>query len=408
MLAQAESPRRDRAAYGAGVSPRRSFALLCGATLFQFVALGIFLGALPVFISDRFGGSRTQVGLAMASFSVSAVLLRPWVGRGLDRYGRRWFLVSAPLILIVSAAGLSVARSIPVVVFLRLFQGTAGAAFYTAAATVATDIAPFERRATYIARFSLFLYGGFAIGPSVAERLLHRSFAAAWLAAALTATAAALLAVVLPETRPGRPAQNPARPRRFLHRASVQPGLVLMTAAVGYSTITTFSALYARKIGMSSGLLYLAFAGTVVGVRLFSGNLADRHGREAVARPGMAIAAAGLAVLAALPVPAAALLGVGLFGAGFALVFPALMALAADRVSDDERGEVLGSFTAFFDLGASSGAFAIGAVADRFGYAGAFATPSVLCLGGLALLLGSSRRRGGPAPEVPLPEPAGT
>lgn len=388
---------------------RRSFVLLCAATLAEFIALGIFLAALPLFVGDELGGSRAAVGLALSSFSVSAVLLRPSVGRGLDRVGRRRFLIAAPLILITSAAGLAVATSVAAVVVLRLLQGVAGAAFYTAAATVATDLAPLDLRATYIARFSLFLYGGFAVGPSIAEVLVRQGFRWAWAAAAGFAALAAALAFALPETRPERVGDGGPRKRRFFHPAAVAPGLVLLTAAVGYSTVTAFSPLFAREIEMSSGVLYLAFAGTILGVRLLGGGLADRFGRARVALPGLASSALGLALMALVPPPLVAVIGVSFFGAGFALIFPALMAMAVDRVGEDERGEVLGSFTAFFDLGASSGALVVGVIADRAGFGGAFATPAVLCLVGMVLLVLTVRRQIGlgAVDGPPLPEPAG-
>lgn len=56
------------------------------------------------------------------------------------------------------------------------------------------------------------------------------------------------------------------------------------------------------------------------------------------------------------------------------------------RVPDHERGEVLGSFTAFLDIGMGGGAYLIGAIADAAGFGAAYATPAVLCLVGAALL----------------------
>ena len=91
--------------------------------------------------------------------------------------------------------------------------------------------------------------------------------------------------------------------------------------------------------------------------------------------------------------PATAVAGVAVFGLGFALVFPALMAFAVGRVSDHERGEMLGSFTAFLDIGLGGGAYLIGAIADSAGFGAAYATPAFLCLAGAALLAAIGRER---------------
>lgn len=396
---------------------RLLFGLLCAATLFQFVALGIYLSAIPLFVTQGLGGSRAAVGLAVGAFSVAAVLLRPLVGQGLDRRGRRPFLLAAPVILLLTSAGFLLASSVAAVVALRFVQGSAGAFYYTAAATVATDIAPVERRADYVARFSLFLYGGLAIGPALGEALVRGGYDRAWIVGGGCALATLAVTACIRETAPRqdlrRAVDRADRPGfRFLHPAAVGPGLVILTAAVGYTTITTFSPLYARHIGMSSsGPLYTTFALTVLGVRLVAGRLADRHGRVTVALPGMAVAAVALGLLALQPSPALAFVGVGGFGAGFALVFPALMALTVDRVADAERGAAVGSFTAFFDIGASGGSYAAGAIADRTGFAGGFGLPAVLCAGGFAVLARLGRRVRAESAEAadaaPLPEPAG-
>lgn len=391
---------------------RRSFAWVCGSTFFHFLSMGIFLVALPLYVGDELGASKSAVGFAVGSFAISAVLLRPLAGNLLDRRGRRPFLIGGPLILVVSSIGLLFATTLAAVVALRLFQGCAGAAFYTAAATVATDLASHERRAERIARFSLFLYAGFAVGPALGEWLIREiDFAGTWIAAGGAALIAAGLAAAVPETKPAAPEGAHSR-RGFLsvHAAAVGPGLVLMTAAVGYTSISTFSALYARELEMSSsGVLYAAFAVTIIGVRLVSGTLADRVGRVAVAMPGLIASAVGMALLSLVAHPAAAVTGVALFGAGFAMIFPALMALTADEVDEHERGAALGSFTAFFDVGAAVGAYAFGAAVDLTGYRGAWAMPGLLCLLGAAGLLRIHRRtRNLRAEETPLPEPAGT
>lgn len=393
------------------------FALLCGATLFQFTTLGMYLAVLPLFVTGELGGSRSAVGLAVGAFSLSAVLLRPSVGREVDRRGRRLFLAAAPAILIVTSVGFVFVGAVPGAVALRLLQGVAGACFYTAAATVATDLAPEGRRAEYLARFSLFLYGGLAIGPALGEAVADsRGFDWTWAVAGAAAALSLLVCLVLPETGAPQAERGPVPTARgvarFVHPAAVGPGVVVVTAAIGYAAITGFSPLYARRIGMAtSGPLYATFAVTVLVVRLVAGRLADHYGRVAVALPGMVLAAAGLAVLALEVSPALAFVGVACFGSGFSLLFPALMALTVDRVPDAERGAAVGSFTAFFDIGSSAGSYAVGSVADRFGFGGGYGLPAALCVVGTVVLARLGRRvraeADAAADEAPLPEPSG-
>jgi MFS family permease len=394
-------------------SPRRNFLVLCAATFFHFVAMGMYLAALPLYVSRELDGSRAAVGLAVGAFSISAVLSRPWVGRRVDRFGRKVFLVGAPLLIAATAFSLFAATALAAVVAVRLVQGLAGAAYYTSAATMATDLSPEDRRADFIARFSLFLYAGFAAGPALAEWLIaSRGFGWAWTASAFAATIGALVALQLPETRPAQLDTGPAR-RRLVHPAALGPGLVLLTIAVGYTSISAFTPLYAREVGMgSSGPLFVTFALTIFVVRMGSGRLADRFGRVIVASPGLALGVAGLTLLALVPRPAAAFAGIAAFAACHALAFPALMALTVDAVPDSERGEALGSFTAYFDVGAAVGGSAVGWIADAAGFGSAWLAAAAVCLVGFGVVLKIGHRvraEAATAAGAALhPEPAGT
>lgn len=387
---------------------------LCAATLFQFIALGMFLVNIPLLVTGELGGSRRAAGLAVGSFAVTALLARPWVGRQLDRRGRKPFLFMAPVVLVVSAIGLANAPALWAVIALRLFQGFSAAGFYTGAASMATDIAGPDHRARHIARISIFLYGGFTIGPNLAEWLIAGpGIGWAWAAAAASAALAAGFVLTLTETSPAvlSGVAPPPATHRFLHPAAIGPGVVLLGVAVGYTTVTAFSALFAREIGMeSSGAMFAAFASTILGVRLFSGRLADRYGRFRVAFPGLVLGASGLAILATVPAPTLALVGVGLYGAGFAMAFPALMALSADRAPESERGAALGTFTAFFDVATATSGAIIGSIADARGFGTAWAVTSALCMLSAVLLVRLHVREGGEgrADDTPLPEPAGT
>jgi MFS family permease len=375
--------------------------------------MGMYLAALPLYVSGELGGSRAAVGLAVGAFSISAVVSRPWVGRRVDRLGRRVFIIGAPVLIAMTAFTLFAATMLLAVVAVRLVQGLAGSAYYTSAATMATDLSPDDRRAHFIARFSLFLYGGFATGPALAEWLIAtRGFGWAWTVSAASALIGAAIAWQLPETRPEKD-DAPAPHRRWVHPAAVGPGLVLLTIAVGYTSISAFTPLYARQIGMrSSGPLFVTFALTVLVVRLGSGRLADRFGRVVVASPGLVMGIVGMTLLAFVPRPGAAFVGIAAFAACHALAFPALLALTIDAVPDGERGEALGSFTACFDVGAAAGGYAVGWIADQAGFRSGWLTAAAMCAVGLAVLMKIGHRvraeAAAAAEAAPYPEPAGT
>lgn len=391
--------------YTEGSIDRARLARLCATTFLHFIGMGIYMSALPLFVHYELGGSRAMVGIAVGAFFPAAVLMRPVIGTGLDSWGRRPFLLAATATATIVSGLFFFAGSIWMVVVLRLFQGFAGAAYYTGAATVATDIGPQDRRAEVISLFSLFLYGGFAIGPAIGEWLVDvGSFPMVWATALTVAAASFVLALGLPETLAG--VGEPHRSRFGLNSRAVAPGLVVMCTASGYTAITSFSPLYAREIGMgSSGGLYATFAITILAVRIVARKLADEHGRLAIVLPGLAGAAAGLTLLSVLQIPAAAYAGIVVYAMGFALLFPALMAFTADRVPESQRGSALATFTLFFDLGSGIGSYVVGMVAQTYGFGAGYGLPAFLCAAAFTALGARTliRQRPGRAPRRPSP-----
>ncbi|HIG42837.1 MAG: MFS transporter [bacterium] len=78
-----------------------------------------FLVAFPVFFlsfllpiyGKILGASAMEIGGLFTVFTVSLIVIRPLVGVGLDRYGRRWFLISALLVYAATSLIFSVASS---------------------------------------------------------------------------------------------------------------------------------------------------------------------------------------------------------------------------------------------------------------------------------------------------------
>lgn len=389
------------------------FLLVTFATFAYFVAIGALIPTLPRFVAGPLNGSETAVGLAVGSFSLTAVLLRPFVGRLGDRRGRRLLMVTGAGLVGLSVLGYLVVDSYLLLLALRLFTGAGEAFFYVGAATVINDLAPDHRRGEALSFFSLALYAGIGVGPAVGETVLAaRSFGAVWLVAALSAGIAVALGAGVPETRADLVVQPTRRRRRLVHPAGLLPGTILATSVWGLAGFNTFVPLYALEIGLDgSGTVFVAYSAIVMSIRLFGARIPDRLGTRRTARTALSCSTVGLGVIALWSSPAGLFAGAIVLALGQALAFPTLMSLAVSSAPPDERAEVVGTFTAFFDLAFGAGALSLGVVARVFGYEGAFIGASLVALGGLVLMLGYARRaaaRREPATVEEIQEPHGS
>src|SRR5918994_1821942 len=149
-----------------------AFIALAAADLAYFLAAGMLILVTPVFASGPLGADAVGVGISVGSFSVTALVLRPWVGRESDRRGRRPLLVAGALLCAVAIAGHTLTTALPVLIGLRLVLGVAEALFFVAGFAMLADLAPPNRAGEALSFNSLALYLGIAFGPSLGELLI--------------------------------------------------------------------------------------------------------------------------------------------------------------------------------------------------------------------------------------------
>jgi MFS family permease len=379
-----------RRAPDAGViSP--AFVALAIATLTFFVAGGIVLPVASLYAKGPLGTDAAGVGVALGSFSIAALVMRPFVGWASDRFGRRPLLIGGSGVTVVALLLHLPATSVPLFVAVRALLGVGEAFFFVAALAAAADLAPANRRGEAISFLSLSLYLGLAIGPVIGETVLRlTSYAGVWLLAAVVSGVAAGLSWITPETAPGADpgVADQSRRGRLIHPAGIFPGLLIMSGIWGMGGFLAFLPLHAVKLGLNgAGPALALFAGIVVALRILGARLPDRLGAARLSGTALAVSAIGLAILGLAPGIGGLLLGTAVFAVGVAFTFPALMALAVSRVPPAERGSVVGTASAFLDLAFGIAPASLGVIADASGYPGAFLVSAIIAAGGSLLLV---------------------
>ncbi len=383
----------------------RLFLLVMLATFAYFIAVGMITPTLPRYVEGPLGSGNFAVGVTVGAFALTAVILRPFVGRVSDKRGRRILIVGGGLVVGASIAAYALADSLWPLLGARLLTGVGEAAFYVGAATVINDIAPDERRGEALSYFSLALFGGLAVGPVMGETILEAfGFTSVWLAAAASACFSGLVGLLVGDTRPEGAGSGPMK---VINRGALLPGTVLGTNIWGLATFSAFVPLYVLQIGMSGSRFVFALNSAIIlSIRLFGARLPDKLGPRLSSRLALSGVAMGFLVMAVWADPIGLFIGTIFYSIGHALLFPALMTLAINQAPTSERGAVIGTFTAFFDLSFGVGAASAGAIAAAVGYNGAFGIAAIVAGGGLVLLGYAARRSGAAAGRTPQAEAA--
>jgi MFS family permease len=149
------------------------FILLSLANLFVFLGFQMLLPTLPLFVSEH-GGTNTEVGLVIGLLTLSAVVIRPFAGAGLDKWGRKLILAIGVGICLLAMGGYMAAATVFMVLLLRFIHGIGWGIATTTFGVIASDMVPASRRGEGMGYFGLGSTLAMAIGPFVGLWIMNK------------------------------------------------------------------------------------------------------------------------------------------------------------------------------------------------------------------------------------------
>ncbi len=367
----------------------RDFSLAILANLFSFASMYVLLATLPLYVV-AIGGTVSDAGVVLACFTLSAVVVRPVVGRLSDRRAKKAIMLAGAVILAASSLLYAPVHSVPLLMAVRVFHGVGWAAFGTAASALAADLAPLSRRGEAMGYFGVGMNVAMAIGPALGVFLVGwTGYGSLFLTAMVLGAAAALTTAGIAEPRraPGQGALQRGW-RSFILPSALFPSAVLFTNALTYASVVALLPLFADEAGLGNpGLFFTVFSVVVLVLRGPLGRVSDRRGRVAVVAPGLSVTFVALLVLSQAQSTTTMLVVAVLYAVGVGAAQPTLMAMTVDRAGPQERGAAMGTYTTAMDLGIGVGSVVWGVVAQSLGFATMYVAASLMGLVGVALLL---------------------
>jgi len=378
----------------------RPFVLCSLCNLFQALSFNLFLH-FPGFLKEL-GAGEAQIGFLFGLTAAASIAVRPPLGRVMDVRGRRGvILVGNAVNTLVMALYLTVDAIGPWVYTVRILHGLAEAMLFTALFTYAADCVPEGRRNQGLMLFGVSGMLPIALSGLLGDVLLARGdYALVFQVALGFAAVALLLAVPLPEMRPGGSGSDADAPhgfKRVLRQRDLMPLWGITTGfALALAAMFTFLKTFVMHTGVGSvGGFFAAYAGVALALRVFLGWLPDRVGPKRVLFPSLATLACGFLMLASARTSGEVLLAGALCGAGHGYSFPLLFSMVVGRARDADRGTAMAIFTALFDLGVLVGGPLLGGIIDQFGYTPMFLTSAALLAAGAAGFAWFDRGRSG-------------
>jgi len=306
---------------------------------------GILTFVLPIY-GRQLGASALEIGGFFSAVSVVPVIVRPFQGRIMDRWGRRPFLLLGLVGYAIAIVAFSLSNSILQLTIARFIQGLGQAFLWLAAFTIVADVA--QETGPTGSQVWLILFAGYTIPTLIALGIGWRG---------------------VPETRPPRSGEI-IQSQPLSRQLFILMVIVFFTGASSMMVWPLLMIFLQDTLGAEVWGLAIAYlpAALIMGFlpsRL--GKLADRFGRK----PPMAIGLI-LGALASLLIPNLRSLGAlamlwGIETIGYTAALPAERAFVADIAGEDIRGTSYGLYTFAYFLGALVGPIAGGWFYDHAG-----------------------------------------
>ncbi|MEW6426127.1 MAG: MFS transporter [Bacillota bacterium] len=345
----------------------KNFLLICFSSLATFMGFQMLMSTLPVYV-DFLGGKESEIGLVIAFFAISAVIIRPVAGKTVDTYGRKGIYLLGLLVFTLSCLSYNWTDTIPLLLLVRFLHGFGWGISSTAAGAVAADVIPKQRLGEGMGYYGLAATISMAVAPATGLYLMNEfSFPVLFYASTGLATLAFLLGTLIHYRK--MPAARAETKGALFEKNAFRPSLVNFFIAMSYGSVVSFIVLYAAEKGIANiGVFFTVYAVTVTLTRPFSGMLVDRKGYDVVVYPGLLAIAAAMLLLSRAEYLGMFLLAGVFYGIGFGSVQPGMQALTVRNVAFHRRGAATGTFFSALDLGIAVGALLWGAVSQAVGY----------------------------------------
>ena len=336
----------------------------------QFVFSSVFcilIPAIPIYLL-RSGSKEGEIGFLVGIFSVSSLILRPFVGKALLSIPEKKFMTAGALLYSLSCLAYLIAPPFWPLLIVRVLQGIGIAFFSTASFTLLANITPAANRGRLISLFYLSNNLSFALGPYLGVLLINRfNFPVLFLVCTGLSLCSVYLTLKL-RRREIIPLENEsAKVHSFLSREALPPSVIAFMLNIIWGTICAFFPLYALKHGANPGTFFIFLAITLMLGRLLGGRILDIYERRKVIGPCLALIVVGITIMPFANSLTVFILVAVILGTGWAFLYPSLTMLVIEKAGLS-RGPAMGTFTALADLGAGLGPMIMGFILQSTSY----------------------------------------
>ncbi|GGE75836.1 MFS transporter [Priestia taiwanensis] len=323
--------------------------------------------------AQSLGATPLLMGMAVGMYSLSNMMGNVVAGEWIDRTGAKKVLGWGMLVTGIILLSYTVVTSPIQLIIIRFLHGISGGFLVPAAFTFLANRSEDGKQGKAMALSGAAVGFAAIVGPAFSG-IVKSMYGIEWVfivVAVLMIVCSIFVFIVLPGNVKSK--EEKKRTFSFTEMRALWSRKGLVHAYIGSFALMFSQGILAymlpvkvEALGLPSsttGMLLSTFG--IVAIIFFilpTNKIFDRFQREIIMLIGMGIIAFSLVLLSIFDTKNMMFVILGIYGLGFAFIFPSMSVLIVQHTTESERGKAFGIFYAFFSLGVVAGSFITGAL----------------------------------------------
>lgn len=260
-----------------------TLSLLLLNLFIAFLGIGLVIPVLPS-IMNELSISGTVVGYLTAAFALTQLIVSPFSGKAVDRFGRKIIIVIGLFIFGISEFLFGLGKTIEVLFISRILGGVSAAFIMPAVTAFIADITTIETRPKALGYMSAAISTGFIVGPGIGGFLAEIGIRVPFFTAGILGGTAAILSIIL--LREPERVEEPEIDMETMNKSSLGKILmpkfliafiVILVSSFGLAAFESFFALFAdHKFAFTPNDIAIAITGGAIIGAIFQVVVFDR------------------------------------------------------------------------------------------------------------------------------------
>nr|WP_307344552.1 MFS transporter [Metabacillus malikii] len=365
----------------------KNFIIVSTINFFLTMVFYLLIVIMSVYAVNEYHATTSQAGLVTGIFIIGALIGRLFIGRNIERIGRKRTLFIGLILFNITTLLYFVHYGIQFLLINRLLHGITLGMASTATGTIIAQIIPTSRKGEGIGYYSMSATLATALGPFIGLYMsqhtsFHMIFTFCLALGIISFITAFFVNVPAIQGTLNSIDYRGFKFSNFIELKAIPIAIITLVVAFCYSSVLSYINSYAIEVDLvqTASFFFLVYSIAVLISRPFTGRLMDVKGANYIMYPAFILFTAGMLLLSTAHNSIALLLSGILIGLGFGNMQSCTQAIAIKLTPPHRIGLATSTFFIFLDAGLGFGPYLLGFIIPFINYNTLYAALGIVVL----------------------------